>query len=107
MGDENSVYAPFFGQTAATLGATAKLAALTKAPTIMFASRRKDDDSGYVVDLIPAPAEFPLDNEVENATLVNAMIAEGVSRAPSQYYWFHRRFKSQPGLEKGALYNRE
>ena len=104
MGDENSVYAPFFQQTAATLVATAKLAALTGAPTLMYASRRKEDDSGYIIELIPAPAEFPVEDEVENATMVNTLIAEGVSRAPAQYYWFHRRFKSQPGLPKGAIY---
>ncbi len=104
MGIENSVYAPFFGHTAATLTATAKLAKLTRAPVVMLASYRKPDNSGYVLEFLPVSPEFPVDDEAENAAMVNALIEQGVRLAPTQYYWFHRRFKSQPGLEKSALY---
>ncbi|MBX2868438.1 MAG: lysophospholipid acyltransferase family protein [Acidiferrobacterales bacterium] len=104
MGIENSVFAPFFGHPAATLTATAKLAKLTKAPIVMLASYRKPDDSGYVLEFLPIAPEFPVEDEVENASMINNLIEQGVKLAPTQYYWFHRRFKSQPGLEKSALY---
>lgn len=105
MGIENSVFVPFFNHPAATITATAKLAKLSGAPLVMLATYRKDDDSGYVVKLIPGPEDFPSGNEIADATIVNALIEQGIRCAPDQYYWFHRRFKSQPGLEKGALYD--
>lgn len=104
MGERHSVFAPFFGHPAATLTATAKLASLTGAPLVMLASYRKPDDSGYVLEFFPGPANFPADDEVESATMVNQLIEQGIMRAPTQYYWFHRRFKTQPNREKSALY---
>lgn len=104
MGERHSVFAPFFGHPAATLTATAKLAKLTAAPLVMLSTYRKPDDSGYVVEFLPGPENFPGKDDVESATLVNALIERGIMRAPTQYYWFHRRFKTQQGLEKSALY---
>ena len=104
MGHDHSVFAPFFGQRAATVTATAKIAKLTGAPLVMLATYRKSDDSGYVVQFLSGPDHFPVGNEVEDAAAVNALIERGIRLAPTQYYWFHRRFKTQPGQEKAALY---
>ncbi len=106
MGEDRSVYAPFFGHPAATIHGISRLAKLTGAPLLMMATRRRSDNSGYVVEYLPAPDEFPLDDDVANATIINEMIERGIRSAPAQYYWFHRRFKTQPGMEKGALYRR-
>ena len=104
MGHDHSVFAPFFGQQAATVTATAKIAKLTGAPLVMLVTYRKPDDSGYVVQFLPGPETFPLEDEVKSAAAVNALIEQGIRIAPTQYYWFHRRFKTQPGLEKAAIY---
>ncbi len=104
MGEEHSVYAPFFGHPAATIDGVSRLARLTGAPILLIATRRREDNSGYIVEYLPGPESFPTQDEVENATVVNSLIETGVRRAPAQYYWFHRRFKTQPGMEKGALY---
>lgn len=104
MGIDHSVFAPFFGQMAATLTATAKLAKLTGAPIVMCGTYRKPDDSGYVVQFMSGPDEFPVADEVESAAIVNRLIEQAIRVAPTQYYWFHRRFKTQPGLEKGVIY---
>ena len=104
MGENRSVYAPFFGHPAATIQGVHRLAKLTGAPLLMMATRRKDDNSGYILEYLPAPEEFPLDDDVANATIINELIERGIRSAPAQYYWFHRRFKTQPGLEKGELY---
>ena len=98
------MYAPFFGHTAATIVGVAKLAKITGSPLVMLATRRREDNSGYVVEYLPGPEEFPLEDEVANATIINSLIEQGVRLAPAQYYWFHRRFKTQPGREKGELY---
>ncbi|MGI9319043.1 MAG: lysophospholipid acyltransferase family protein [bacterium] len=104
MGHDHSVFAPFFGQQAATVTATAKIAKLTGAPLVMLVSYRKPDDSGYVVHFLSGPDNFPVDDEVQNATAVNSLIEQGIRISPAQYYWFHRRFKTQLGFEKGAIY---
>lgn len=105
-GEDNSVFAPFFGQTAATVKATTTLARLTGAPVVMFGHRRKDDDSGYIGTFTGPLADFPYEDEVTDATAVNNMLEEQIRLAPSQYYWVHRRFKTQPNRERGALYQR-
>ena len=104
MGEDHSVYAPFFGQNAATVTATAKLAVLTGAPVVMMATYRKSDDSGYILEYLEMESNFPVESEVENATAINQLIERGIRLAPSQYYWFHRRFKSQPGIGKAQIY---
>ncbi len=107
MGIDHSVYAPFFGQTAATVTATAKLVKLSGAEVVIISTYRKADDSGYVVELMAGPEDYPGDDHVDNAAKINQLLERGIMRAPSQYAWYHRRFKTQPGLEKGALYQRD
>ena len=104
MGEDHSVYAPFFGQIAASVTATSKLVTLTGAEVAMMTSYRKQDDSGYVVEFLPMNASYPVKSEVENATIVNKLLEQGIKLAPTQYYWFHRRFKSQPGINKAQIY---
>ena len=104
MGQDHSVYAPFFGHPAATVTATAKLSRLTGSPIVMMATYRKADDSGYVMEFLPGNPAFPVEDDIANATMVNQLIETGIRRAPTQYYWFHRRFKSQPGKHKAELY---
>ncbi|MEM8497917.1 MAG: LpxL/LpxP family Kdo(2)-lipid IV(A) lauroyl/palmitoleoyl acyltransferase [Pseudomonadota bacterium] len=104
-GLKNSVFAPFFGQTAATLTATANLARLTDAPVLMYGQHRKSDDSGYVMRITGPLDNFPSGDEVADATAVNALIEEAVRHTPAQYYWFHRRFKTQPQRSRGELYD--
>ena len=103
-GSHRSVYAPFFGNSAATLTATARIARMTRAAVVVLAVYRKDDDSGYVVEIIPGPVDYPVEDEVKNATMINTLLEQAIRRAPTQYYWFHRRFKSQPGRDKASIY---
>lgn len=105
MGEHRSVYAPFFGHPAATIQSVSRLARLTGAPVLMLATRRREDNTGYIVEYLPAPAEFPFEDDVTNATVINGLIERGIRPAPAQYYWFHRRFKSQPGMKRGEIYH--
>ncbi len=104
-GMKNSVFAPFFGQQAATLTATANLARLTGAPVLMFGQHRNKDDSGYVMRITGPLNNFPSGDEVADASAVNKLIEDAVRHTPTQYYWFHRRFKTQPDQARGALYD--
>jgi KDO2-lipid IV(A) lauroyltransferase len=101
FGRHNSVFAPFFGIPASTLVTTSKLARLSGAPVVPFFSQRLDDDSGYRLILQPALEDFPSDDDVTDATRINAIIEAQIHKAPDQYLWLHRRFKTRPLGEPG------
>jgi len=44
----------------------------------------------------PAVDNMPSDDEVDDATRVNKIIENQLRIAPTQYMWFHRRFKTRP-----------
>ena len=105
FGPKNSVFAKFYGVTAATTPATARLAKLSKAPIIML-SHHRTDDGNYILRLHEQVTPFPLDDDIASATRINSEIEQGINYEPSQYMWVHRRFKTQPNSAKGALYKR-
>lgn len=104
MGIKNSVFAPFFAQDAATLTATQKFVKLTGAPALFYANHRNPDDSGYTVRLSPMPDGFADTDEVTSAATVNRVIADHIMIDTAQYYWFHRKFKTQKNKPKAELY---
>ncbi|MCP4595155.1 MAG: LpxL/LpxP family Kdo(2)-lipid IV(A) lauroyl/palmitoleoyl acyltransferase [Neptuniibacter sp.] len=99
FGAKKSVFVPFFGHTAATITATTKMARLNKSPMLALQQRRNEDDSGYTVEICPVDG-FPSGDEIEDARLVNQAIEAGIRKAPSQYMWVHKRFKTQPDGEQ-------
>jgi len=104
MGERLSVYAPFFEQTAATVTVTGRYARMTGAPAVFCAHHRNKDNSGYTMRLSPLPDEFAEMDDMAAATVVNRFIAEHIRIDPAQYYWFHRRFKTQPSQPTAAYY---
>lgn len=104
MGEKVSVFAPFFEQDAATVTATSKIVKMTGAPVVFCASHRNPANDGYIIRLSPIDADFESSDEVTVATLVNQTIARHIMIDPAQYYWFHRKFKTQPGLPLAELY---
>ena len=103
-GNINSVFAPFFGHPAATLKTTSTLVGISGASVLVMATYRNKDDSGYSLRLSPITEEFPSGDAVLDATRINKMVEQAIDRAPEQYMWGHRRFKTQEGLAKAALY---
>lgn len=104
MGERLSVYAPFFDQIAATVTITGRYAKMTGAPAVFCSHHRKPDYSGYTLRFEPLPDDFASLDDVASATIVNQFVANHIRIDPSQYYWFHRRFKTQPSLPRAALY---
>lgn len=102
LGRKNSVFVPFFSQTAATVTATTKMVRFNNSPILSMQQRRKEDDSGYIIEIATVDG-FPSGDEVEDARLMNLAVEEGVRKAPSQYMWVHKRFKTQPDGDQ-ALY---
>lgn len=104
LGRIRSVFAPFMGIPAATLTAPARLTTMSGAKVVPFFPMRKPDNSGYVLTILPALKDFPVaddmaDHDVINTTRINTIIEQQIHKAPEQYLWLHRRFKSRPGDE--------
>jgi len=100
-GIKNSLFVPFFGQLAATQTASSRIAKITKSPVLPFISRRLDNAQGYQVTILPALEDFPGDDIEQDIIRVNQLIETQVRKAPEQYLWIHRRFKTRPeGMPK-------
>lgn len=94
-GRKHSVFAPFFGIQTASITATARIAKITGAPVIVFQHRR-DADNQYIVELSSPLENYPIGEDTQDATTVNTLVESAIRKAPEQYWWVHRRFKTRP-----------
>ena len=106
-GLKQGVMAPFFGVPAATITMARRLAKLgSKAnpPAVMaLHTYRQTPDNlpkgkrpHYHLTITPALDNYPSNDEIKDATRVNEIL-EGLIRIdPTQWMWFHRRFKNGP-----------
>ena len=93
--NRRTVFVPFYGVPAATLGAIGGVVARSGGvPLLMWC--RRDADGYYDIDLQPAWPDWPGQDETENAARYMAWIEQRSRQAPSQYLWVHRRFKTRP-----------
>lgn len=96
FGRQGSVFTSFMGVPAASLTITARMAQLSGAVVLPFSSRRLPGSQGYVISLQAPLDHFPSGDDLTDTTRVNQTIEEGIRRAPEQYLWVHRRFKTRP-----------
>jgi len=96
FGRDVSVFAPFFGQQAATIKLTAKIARMTGAPVVPMMFHRNPDNRTYTIEWLPALDNFPSGDEAADAARINAIIEQAIRKHPEQYLWLHRRFKTRP-----------
>ncbi len=96
FGAQESVFAPFFGVETATLLATHRLPRLTGCAVHVMMPRWDEDRRRYILELSPPLENFPTDDPVADLARVNALLEAGVRKAPEQYWWVHRRFKTRP-----------
>ena len=103
FGLKQGVMAPFFGTPAATVTAHRRLLKISKAVAIPLYFYRDGDikDPKYHVLIEPAVDPLPSEDEMDDAIRVNKIIENQLRIAPTQYMWFHRRFKTRPkGYQK-------
>lgn len=98
MRGKDAVFVPFFGVPAATITATHHLARLSGADVIPFEHRREADGS-YHIRLLAPLEDFPGADAAADTARVNAAIEAMVRKAPAQYLWMHKRFKTRPDGE--------
>ena len=96
-GPRGSVFAPLFAvNEAATTSGTYMLARLAKPALVTVVLVRKPAGKGYDLVIQPALEDYPIDDELAAAAYMNRVIETEIMRAPDQYLWLHRRFKTRP-----------
>ncbi|MCZ0944048.1 MAG: LpxL/LpxP family Kdo(2)-lipid IV(A) lauroyl/palmitoleoyl acyltransferase [Gammaproteobacteria bacterium] len=106
-GPKHSVFAPFFGVSAATITATAQLARHNGSPVLMMSQHRDPEERSWTIRFEPPLANFPSGDAPSDAAAVNQAIEKAVRRAPEQYLWLHRRFKTRPPGKPGFYGQRQ
>lgn len=95
-GRTHSVFVPFFGYPTATISATSRIADISKSPVILLTHYRLKDDKNYQICLSKPLKNFPSGDLVLDASRINEQVEKAIQRAPEQYWWLHRRFKTSP-----------
>lgn len=94
------VFAPFFGVPASTSKGLAVISLRTGAPVVPVFIQRQSS-GGHVIEahaVIPAPD----DGDVTAYTAAfNRAIEAAVRREPGQWFWVHRRWRTQPPAQSG------
>lgn len=103
-GRSHAVYAPFFGVNASTIIATSRLVKFNQSPVVVMSVSREGLTDQYSLEFQHLPERIPTGDDVKDATIVNQALETCIRKAPTQYMWTHRRFKTQPE-GRAKLYN--
>lgn len=104
-GRKGSSFAPFFSvKNAATTNGTFVLSRLSGAKMLTVTMVRKEGCSGYSLHIGEALDDYPGQDEYAAASYINRVIEREILRAPEQYLWIHRRFKTRP-IGEPSLYS--
>jgi len=97
-------FAPFYAvKDAATTTGTLLFANSKHCETVSLASRR-DEQGRYHLEVLPIMENFPSGDNLNDVTRVNQRMEQAVNRAPEQYMWLHRRFKTRPDKNAPSYY---
>lgn len=103
-GPDKALFAPWFGQQAATITAGSWFASFNKSPALIVSHRRLTKEKCYILEAVPLPGNYPSGDDLADATLVNRMLEAEIRKAPAQYLWMHKRFKTRPGGKPESPY---
>ncbi len=104
-GRRHSVFAPFFGQSAATVIATSRLARMNRSPVVVYTHFRDEVRRTWSVRF-QRMENFPTGDDAADATRLNQIVEAEIRRHPEQYLWLHRRFKTRPDGEESPYESR-
>lgn len=95
---KQGVFVPFFGMPASTNAGLALLALRTGAPVVpIFLARKEDGFKGIILPEVPLIKTGDKEKDIEMNTLAYNQVIESVVRQyPDQWFWAHRRWKTQP-----------
>jgi len=104
---DRGLFVPFFGRLASAYKSIGLLAMRYDVPIVCgFARRLRPDVFSYEIDLAdviePAHWQAQPDPLYYITARYTRAIEEMVRRAPEQYFWVHRRWKSRPSHERAG-----
>ncbi|WMY95323.1 MAG: kdo(2)-lipid IV(A) palmitoleoyltransferase (plasmid) [Arsenophonus sp.] len=103
-GPNGSVFAPLFGvKQAATTNGTFVVAKLAQPVILTIVLIRNKKNDGYHLIIGSALTDYPKKDKIAAATYMNKILENEILRAPEQYLWLHRRFKTRPE-DENSLY---
>jgi len=104
FGEKDSVFVPFFAYPhCATVNVLPKLVDMVDAVVVPMAVYSTKD--GYEVEFFPAFENYPSGNLEQDVIRMNQFIESVVEQHIEEYFWLHKRFKTQPGVkERGLIY---
>lgn len=103
FGERDSIYVPFFAHpSCATVSALPKMVQMTDAVVVPMAVHRIGRT--YEMEFFKAWDNYPSGDLEADVTRMNKFVEEAIMKDITQYFWLHKRFKSQPGHERGFLY---
>lgn len=97
------VFVPFFGKTASTHKMMALLALRTRAPVVPVYNVRKPSGRYhmYLDPEIPLRVTGDMETDIrENTSLYNSVMERYIRAYPEQWFWIHRRWKTQSGVPR-------
>ncbi|MBW5408098.1 LpxL/LpxP family Kdo(2)-lipid IV(A) lauroyl/palmitoleoyl acyltransferase [Morganella morganii] len=106
FGTKGTVFAPFFSvENASTSKGVSTIARLSQSPVLTVTMIRNPAENMKPYELIIGEEvkDFPCNSDQLDANKLNRIIEAEIMRAPSQYLWAHRRFKTRPPGEE-SLY---
>ena len=96
LGEQHSLFAPFFGVQKATLPVLGRMAKACNAVVLPCISCYDPKLHKYRVKMLPALKPFPSDDDHADSTAMNRAIEETILECPQQYLWTFRYFQTRP-----------
>lgn len=106
FGEKDAEFVPFFGVPAATLTATARIAATTGAQVMPVIATFLPNYQGWRVKFYPVWDNYPGTDMVAATRRMNEFIEARVREAPAEYFWTHKRYKTRPNGEPSFYSNK-
>ncbi|OHY89980.1 lipid A biosynthesis lauroyl acyltransferase [Vibrio rotiferianus] len=107
-GRNKSVFVPFFAvEDACTTTGTSILAYTSKCSIIPGSGFRNEDGKYEIIADKCIEADYPKKDEVAAAAYMNSFVEEVILRAPEQWMWLHKRYKTMPDprVRQGTRYD--
>lgn len=96
LGEENSIFVPFYGVPKATLPVLGRLAKTCNAVVLPCVSCYEPGNKRYAIKLLPEIEGLPSGDDAIDSLKMNKAIESAIEQCPVQYFWTLRYFQTRP-----------
>jgi lauroyl-KDO2-lipid IV(A) myristoyltransferase len=96
LGEQNSIFAPFFGVQKATIPVLGRLAKSCDAVVLPCVSCYEPENRRYSVKLLSKVEDIPGGDDELDTQNMNKALERAVKQCPLQYFWALRYFQTRP-----------